>query len=184
MMDSVDIRDRDTRKGAVSPVQNETICGWPHPTVPSTPPPGPLKLLAGPKMRTAVRDDGELDTAATPSGVPDRRLEFQLCAWFVGPRGFVLVLSTARAMEHGLSPFGRASLHPRRNPLDRQRWKCPPGGPHDPSRDRSRQDIPLAWRAAWFPRVGITAPGQARNTIEKEPQTASLRRIYWDQSTV
>jgi hypothetical protein len=35
-------------------------------------------------------------------------LEFQLCAWFVGPRGFVLVLSTARAMEHGLSPFGRA----------------------------------------------------------------------------
>src|ERR1039457_5348647 len=53
MMDSVDIRDRDTRKGAVSPVQNETICGWPHPTIPSTPPPGPLKLLAGPKMRTA-----------------------------------------------------------------------------------------------------------------------------------
>src|ERR1035438_1413552 len=55
MMDSVGIRDRDTRKGAVSPVQNETICGWPHPTVPSTPPPGPLKLLAEPKMRTAVR---------------------------------------------------------------------------------------------------------------------------------
>jgi hypothetical protein len=23
-------------------------------------------------------------------------------------------------MEHGLSPFGRADLHPRRNPLDRQ----------------------------------------------------------------
>src|ERR1035438_4167341 len=53
MMDSVGIRDRDTRKGAVSPVQNETICGRPHPTVPSTPPPGPLKLPAGPKMRTA-----------------------------------------------------------------------------------------------------------------------------------
>src|ERR1019366_10043447 len=53
MMDSVGIRDRDTRKGAVSPVQNETICGQPHPTVPSTPPHGPLKLPAGPKMRTA-----------------------------------------------------------------------------------------------------------------------------------
>jgi hypothetical protein len=33
-------------------------------------------------------------------------------------------------------------------------------------------------------RVGITAPGQAQNTIEKQPQTASLRRICWDQSTV
>jgi hypothetical protein len=33
-------------------------------------------------------------------------------------------------------------------------------------------------------RVGITAPGQAQNTIEKEPQTASLSRICWDQSTV
>src|ERR1035437_2333803 len=54
MMDSVGIRDRDTRKGAVSPVQNETICGQPHPTVPSTPPHGPLKLPAGPKMRTAA----------------------------------------------------------------------------------------------------------------------------------
>jgi len=32
----------------------------------------------------------------------------------------VLVLSTARAAEQGLSPFGAANLHPRRNPLDRQ----------------------------------------------------------------
>jgi hypothetical protein len=39
----------------------------------------------------------------------NRRLQFQLCAGFVGPRGFVLVLSTARAMEHGFSPFGRAN---------------------------------------------------------------------------
>jgi hypothetical protein len=51
----------------------------------------------------------------------NRRLEFQLCAGFVGPRRFVFVLSTARAMEHGLSPFVRANLHLRRNPLDRQR---------------------------------------------------------------
>jgi hypothetical protein len=32
----------------------------------------------------------------------------------------VLLLSTARAMEHGLSPFGGANLDPRRNPLNRQ----------------------------------------------------------------
>jgi hypothetical protein len=36
-------------------------------------------------------------------------LEFQLCAWFVGPRGLVLVLSTAPAMEHGFGPFGNAN---------------------------------------------------------------------------
>jgi hypothetical protein len=30
-------------------------------------------------------------------------------------------------------------------------------------------------------RVGITAAGQAQNTIEKEPQTAPL--ICWDQTT-
>src|ERR1035437_2162170 len=53
IMGSVGIRDRDTRKGAVSPVQNETICGRPHPNLPSTLPPGPLKLPARPKMRTA-----------------------------------------------------------------------------------------------------------------------------------
>jgi hypothetical protein len=32
--------------------------------------------------------------------------------------------------------------------------------------------------------VGIAAPGQAQNTIEKETQTTSLRRICWDQSAV
>jgi hypothetical protein len=51
----------------------------------------------------------------------NRRLEFQLCAGCAGPRGLALVLSTARAMEHQLSPSGRANSHPRRNPLDRQR---------------------------------------------------------------
>jgi len=31
--------------------------------------------------------------------------------------------------EHGLGPFGRADLHPRRNPLDRQgRFAPQPGG--------------------------------------------------------
>jgi hypothetical protein len=33
-------------------------------------------------------------------------------------------------------------------------------------------------------RFEITASGQAQNTIEKQPQTASLRHICWDQSTV
>jgi hypothetical protein len=39
----------------------------------------------------------------------NRRLEFQLCAWFVGSRGFGLVGSTARPMEQGLSAFGRGN---------------------------------------------------------------------------
>ena len=38
-----------------------------------------------------------------------RRLAFQLCVGSVGPRGFVLVKSTARAMEHGLSLNGAMS---------------------------------------------------------------------------
>ena len=33
-------------------------------------------------------------------------------------------------------------------------------------------------------RVGITAPGQAQTSIEKQPRPTSLRRICWDQSTV
>jgi hypothetical protein len=41
----------------------------------------------------------------------NRGLEFQLRAWLVGPRGFMLVLSTARAMMHGLGLFGRANYH-------------------------------------------------------------------------
>jgi hypothetical protein len=50
--------------------------------------------------------------------------------------------------------------------------------------DRARQETPLAWRAAWGQRVAITAPGQAQNNVEKQPQIASRRRICWDQSTV
>ena len=33
---------------------------------------------------------------------------------------FALVLALSQMMEHGLGPFGRADLHPRRNPLGRQ----------------------------------------------------------------
>jgi hypothetical protein len=43
-----------------------------------------------------------------------------LGAWFEGSCGFALVLALSQMMEHGLGLFGRADLHPRRNPLDRQ----------------------------------------------------------------
>ena len=44
----------------------------------------------------------------------NRRLEFELGAWFEGSCGFALVLALSQMMEHGLGPFGRADLHPRR----------------------------------------------------------------------
>jgi hypothetical protein len=47
-------------------------------------------------------------------------LEFDLGAGFEGACGFALVLALSQMMEHGLGPSGRADLHPRRNPLDRQ----------------------------------------------------------------
>jgi hypothetical protein len=56
-------------------------------------------------------------------------LEFELGAWFEGACGSALVLALSQMMEHGLGPFGRADLHPRRNPLDRQgRFTPQPGG--------------------------------------------------------
>ena len=58
-----------------------------------------------------------------------RRLEFELGAGFEGSCGFALVLALSQMREHGLGPFGRADLHPRRNPLDRQgRFAPQPGG--------------------------------------------------------
>src|SRR5664279_1772414 len=57
-----------------------------------------------------------------------RRLEIELGAWFEGACGFALVLSLSQMMEHGLGPFGRADLHPRRNPLDRQGRFAPQPG--------------------------------------------------------
>ena len=58
----------------------------------------------------------------------NRRLEFELGAWFEGACGFALVLALSQMMEHGLGPFGRADLHPRRNPLDRQGRFAPQPG--------------------------------------------------------
>jgi hypothetical protein len=49
-----------------------------------------------------------------------RRLEFELGAWFEGACGFELVSALSQMMAHGLGTFGRADLHPHRNPLDRQ----------------------------------------------------------------
>ena len=50
----------------------------------------------------------------------NRRSEFELCAWFVGPRGLTLVVAMSQLMQHGLGSFSRADLHARRNPLARQ----------------------------------------------------------------
>ena len=46
-------------------------------------------------------------------------MEYELGAWFEGACGFALVLALSQMREHGLGPFGRADLHPRRNPLER-----------------------------------------------------------------
>jgi hypothetical protein len=60
----------------------------------------------------------------------NRRLEFGLGAGFEGACGLALVLALSQMMEHGLGPFGRADLHPRRNPLERQgRFAPQPGSP-------------------------------------------------------
>src|ERR1035438_6425404 len=58
----------------------------------------------------------------------NRRLEFELGAWFEGSCDFALVLALSEMREHGLGPFGRANLHPRRNPLDRQGRFAPQPG--------------------------------------------------------
>jgi hypothetical protein len=66
----------------------------------------------------------------------NRRLEFELGAWFECACGFALVLALSQMREHGLGPFGRADLHPCRNPIDRQRRFAPQPGkfPLFPSR--------------------------------------------------
>ena len=55
-------------------------------------------------------------------------MEFELGAWFEGSCGFALVLALSPMLEHGLGPFGRAVLHPGRNPLDRQGRFAPQPG--------------------------------------------------------
>jgi hypothetical protein len=70
-----------------------------------------------------------LRATVRPGATPNRRLEFELGAWFEGSCGFALVLALSQMREHGLGPFGRADLHPRRDPLDRQgRFAPQPGG--------------------------------------------------------
>jgi hypothetical protein len=103
-----------------------------------------------------------------------------LRAWFVGPRGFVLLLSTARATEHGFSPFGRANDENVLPAVPTIHHACPAVALAKED-DRSRQDIPLAWRAAWCQPVGLTTSGQAKKPIETLPQTPSLWRTCWDQ---
>src|SRR5664279_5156777 len=74
------------------------------------------------------------DALGRPRKGSNRRLEFELGAWFEGSCGFALVLALSQMMEHGLGPFGSADLHPRRNPLDQQgRFAPQPGS--DGSKD-------------------------------------------------
>jgi hypothetical protein len=58
----------------------------------------------------------------------NRKLEFELGAWFEGFCGLALVLALSQRMEHGLGPSGRADLHPRCSPLDRQGRFAPQPG--------------------------------------------------------
>jgi hypothetical protein len=90
----------------------------------------------------------------------------------------VLVLPPARAMEHGLSPFGRANYEHVLPAVPTIHYviDCARIFQARIFHSHSARHGPM--------RVGITAPGQAQNAIEKQPQTASLRRICWDQSTV
>src|ERR1035437_9452485 len=57
-----------------------------------------------------------------------RRSEFELGARFEGSCGLALVLALSQMREHGLGPFGRADLHPRRKPLDWQGRFAPQPG--------------------------------------------------------
>jgi len=84
-------------------------------------------------LRSNALGVGGLSLSAAGSCRPgkgsNRRLEFELGAWFEGSCGFAFVLALSQMREHGLGPFGRADLHPRRNPLDRQgRFAPQPGG--------------------------------------------------------
>ena len=80
-----------------------------------------LALLTGAET---VRNKKTPEGAWTSAG-SNRRLEFELGAGFEGACGFALVLALSQMREHGLGPFGRADLHPRRNPLDRHGRSAP-----------------------------------------------------------
>jgi hypothetical protein len=69
------------------------------------------------------------DDSAAPMKGSNRRLEFELGAWFKARRGVTWVLAMGQMMEHGLGALGRANLHPGGNSLNRQGGFLPqPGG--------------------------------------------------------
>ena len=79
--------------------------------------------LSGGSQQVQANDRGEWKAVLPERGHGkglNRRLEFEPGAWFEGSCGLTLVLALSQMREHGLGPFGRADLHPRRNPLDRQ----------------------------------------------------------------
>jgi hypothetical protein len=84
-------------------------------------------------------------------------------SWTHGSCGFALVLALSQMREHGLGPFGRADLPPRRKPLDRQgRFAPQPGSAGQlagvavqslrskvQSWERASFRLGLHWRASW-----------------------------------
>src|ERR1035437_5338407 len=94
--------------------------------------------------------------SSLPEKGVNRRLEFELGAWFEGSCGLALVLALSQMREHGLGPFGRAARHPRRNPLDRQgRFAQQPGS------------------AGQF--AGVTAPASGQLGLRPAPAHPLLR---------
>ena len=101
-------------------------------------------------------------------------MEFELDAWFEGTCGFALVLSLSQMMEHGLGPFGRADLHPRRNPLDRQgRFAPQPGGVCQ--RLKSRVQGPKS-KVGVGPEPGLL-PAPARKLVRDDAVGSLLGRL-------
>ena len=82
------------------------------------------------------------------------------------------------ANARGLS-FRLCLFYPRANPAQASPRPAP-GSPHDTSRDGSRQETPLAWRAERCHACRDTCPSSSTENEGKQPQTASLRRIWWE----
>jgi hypothetical protein len=105
----------------------------------------------------------------------------EIAAMYANPNDARPLLSLGRA---SCSAFGFVA-HPPMDIVNPFWFSHPPLFPSLGWRGELVQpgDIPIAWRAAGWQRVEITAPGRARKTSEEESLTASLRRIAWDQST-
>ena len=96
----------------------------------------------------------------------NHRLEFDLGAGFEGACGLALVLALSQMREHGLGPFGRADLHPRRNPLERQ-------GRFAPQPGSAGRLAGVAVRSLQGPKLGVSKLGGGRSQNSGQPRRAS-----------